>query len=249
MRAIIRKLGRVKTVVALTLASVLASVLVTYILALLSQYIVEGPVRFDIFIAVSILVPATVAPFFCWPLVSLVLKIDMLEAEMRRQVTYDELTSLYTRRALLQAAETYLELAEREQRVFSILVIDLDKFKAINDSYGHAAGDEVLRSFSQATEEVLRRSDIIGRTGGEEFAAVLPNTSKEEAYELGERLHSKIRNSSVQYEGESICYTVSMGIASSTVGTRANLEEMFKQADKALYMAKEANRNQTVLFE
>lgn len=248
MRALIRKLGRGWTVVVITLIGIILSNLLTLVIAMLIQAYYE-PVNLYIYLGIATLVPALAAPPCIWPVIDLLLKIEALEEEMRHQVTYDQLTGLYTRRALMQSAKTYVDLAERRHEVFSILVIDLDKFKSINDKYGHAAGDEVLRTFSRITEQVLRQSDIIGRTGGEEFAVVLPNTNQSEAFELGERLHAKIRDSLVSYENKSIYYTISIGVASSPKAARADLELIFRQADKALYMAKDAGRNQTVLFE
>ena len=247
MRMIIRKLGRVKTVLLITLIGILFSVFLTCLTALILQ--TSGmEVDFRVFIGVSIVIPAIVAPICSWPIVSLLVKFESLEEEMRLQATFDELTCLFTRRALLQSSENVMHMAERESKVFSVLVIDLDRFKNINDKYGHAAGDEVLRTFANTARSVLRKSDIVGRTGGEEFAAVLPNTKVKEAYELCKRLHSAIRESITSYEKNDISYTASIGISSSVVGVLADIEAIFRQADKAMYRAKDAGRDQTIIY-
>ncbi len=248
MRVLIRKLGRAWSVVVITIIGIILSDLITFAIAMFIQAFYQ-PVNLYIYLGIATLVPALAAPPCIWPVIDLLLKIEALEEEMRHQVTYDQLTGVYTRRAFMQAAKTYVDLAERKGEAFSALVIDLDRFKNINDRYGHAAGDEVLKSFSRSTEQVLRKSDIIGRTGGEEFAVILPNTNQNEAYELCERLHAKIRDSEVCYEEEYIGYTVSIGVAAFPGEKQADLKLIFRQADKALYMAKEADRNQTVLFE
>ena len=247
MRILIRKLGKVRTVAAITLIGAAFSVVLSCLIALALRANGMG-VDFRIFIGISFIIPIIVAPICCWPVVSLLLKVEGLEAEMRRQATFDDLTNLLTRRALLQSSESMRHMAERELKVFSILVIDLDRFKQINDEYGHAAGDEVLKSFAKTAESVLRKSDIIGRTGGEEFAAVLPNTEVKDAYDLAARLHSAIRESVTLYEGKAIHYTASMGIAASNFGRSMDIEGIFKQADKALYQAKDAGRNCTVIY-
>ena len=128
------------------------------------------------------------------------------------------------------------------------MIIDLDHFKKINDSHGHPAGDAVLKLFANVVNSVARRSDIVGRLGGEEFALVLPSTSATEALEFSERLHVAIKKAVLKYKGSAIRYTVSIGLAEYTSDCRYSVDDLLAQADVALYQAKQAGRNRTKTY-
>jgi diguanylate cyclase (GGDEF)-like protein len=120
-------------------------------------------------------------------------------------------------------------------------MLDLDHFKNVNDSYGHPAGDAVLKDFVQTVKEVLRESDVIGRIGGEEFAVLLPNTTQDGACALANRILAAVRANPVAFEGHCIAYTVSIGASHFT--TQKSLGELLAESDAALYRAKKAGRN------
>ena len=122
-----------------------------------------------------------------------------------------------------------------------VLMLDLDHFKQVNDSYGHQAGDAVLVGFVQAVKGVLRESDVIGRIGGEEFAVLLPNTTQEGGQALANRIISEVRSTPITTDGHQIAYTVSVGAGS--LSTQTTFTQMLAECDKALYRAKGAGRD------
>jgi diguanylate cyclase (GGDEF)-like protein/PAS domain S-box-containing protein len=170
-------------------------------------------------------------------------KVMALQDLLREQSIRDGLTGLYNRRYLDETMERELILAQRHAHPISVVMGDLDHFKTVNDRYGHLAGDEVLRAFSEIMKRLSRRSDIYCRYGGEEFLLVLPGMSKEKACERAEQLRSQIEVTPVMFGTDAIRVTASFGVASfpQDGGTR---DELIAAADCALYAAKEAGRNQ-----
>jgi diguanylate cyclase (GGDEF)-like protein/PAS domain S-box-containing protein len=166
-----------------------------------------------------------------------------LEAELQRQAHLDYLTGLANRRSFMDRSEIELSRTRRYDNPLSILMLDIDHFKQINDTYGHQSGDHVLKSVAITFQDVLRKVDIIGRLGGEEFAVVLPETGITKATEVAERLREKISSSEVALsDGINIRFTVSIGIA-ALVDKNSNIDMLLNEADKALYKAKQAGRN------
>ena len=164
------------------------------------------------------------------------------EKRLTELATTDGLTGLFNRRYFMEMAETQLNLALRYGKNFSLLMFDLDHFKKINDTYGHDAGDEVLRNVADTMGQILRSTDIFGRVGGEEFAVAMPETDAPTAVEVAERLREQFMESIVQTNAGPVRYTASMGIAPlSDSGTV--LSQMIKWADVALYQAKNNGRN------
>lgn len=244
MRKLIKKFGQLNVVIFITLSSILLSILLTYLII----YLKQDFRTLSTSIIIATVVPLIVAPSVLWPLVSLLIKVDRLESEMRRLATYDSLTGLLTRRAFFHNANAFIALAEREKTPFSVITLDLDKFKNINDSYGHPGGDEVLKHFAMTAKSISRKSDLVGRIGGEEFAFFLPNTSEEDANTFSEKLHSRVRELTVIHDESSIKFTISMGLVSLLPNISYNIESILKDADKALYLAKEKGRNCTMIF-
>ncbi len=162
---------------------------------------------------------------------------DKLRAEFEHLASHDSLTGALTRRALIDACERELERCQRKNHVMSLLMMDLDHFKSVNDSYGHLAGDHVLVEFVGHVTAVLRRPDRFGRFGGEEFIALLPETSLEDARIVAERIRARIADAGVQ----PWC-TVSIGAATSSADD-ATVDALLARADAALYQAKAAGRN------
>ena len=164
-------------------------------------------------------------------------------AERQRKVTScDHLTGITNRRVFFDMAELEIERWRRSPRPLSIIVFDADLFKSINDRYGHAAGDAVLRDFASLMTEMFRPVDTVARIGGEEFAVLLPSTVLEEAHAAAERLRAAVERRRVEVDGVLIAYTISGGAASMDDAT-GGLDEWMKRADRALYAAKAAGRN------
>lgn len=167
-----------------------------------------------------------------------------LEARLEHLVNTDVLTSLASRRRILEILEQEHGRATRYESPLAILAVDLDHFKQINDSHGHDAGDEALRTFANVVRSGLRGQDSAGRLGGEEFMVVLPETGPEEALQVAERLRATVEDLAICLDKKIIRLTVSVGIAS--LQTCSTVEELMKAADHALYAAKDAGRNRVV---
>ncbi|MBV8502559.1 MAG: sensor domain-containing diguanylate cyclase [Paucibacter sp.] len=162
-----------------------------------------------------------------------------LEA-MTRLATVDDLTGLLNRRAFMQETEKLQKLVARQQGTLCIAIIDVDRFKQVNDQHGHAAGDLVLKSVAKALRGSLRESDLVGRIGGEEFAVTLPFTSESNAFKRLEQLRLRV----AEQNSEGIRVTISGGL--SELGTAA-VSDSLKRADAALYRAKATGRNRILL--
>jgi diguanylate cyclase (GGDEF)-like protein/PAS domain S-box-containing protein len=153
----------------------------------------------------------------------------------------DFLTNALSRRHFLDVAEQEFSRSQRYNMPLMVMMLDLDHFKQTNDQYGHDAGDAVLREFVQTVRAVLRESDVIGRLGGEEFAVMLPNTSREGGQALAERVVELVRESPVIVAGCPIHYTVSIGV--SCLDQEVSFADLLKRADTALYRAKNKGRD------
>jgi diguanylate cyclase (GGDEF)-like protein len=165
----------------------------------------------------------------------------------KRAIT-DDLTQLYTRQHIDEGLELQIQRAQTEDQELSILILDLDHFKKINDTYGHTSGDQVLQTFSNLIKKHIRDCDMAGRFGGEEFVVILADTSLKQAEVFAEKIRCAIEKESIVKDEQVIRVTVSIGVASyrKKHGNKALL--LFEDADKALYQAKEQGRNQTVCF-
>ncbi len=178
-------------------------------------------------------------------------------AELEVLATRDPLTGLFNLRHFHQLAELELDHAQRMGRSFSLLALDIDHFKTINDTWGHAIGDEALKAFVAACRMALREYDILGRVGGEEFAVALPNTGSEGACVIAGRLRRQVEQIELRpTESASVSFTVSIGLASCVFalpspGDNAQLgiPDLLKRADEALYRAKAAGRNRVVIAD
>lgn len=171
------------------------------------------------------------------------------EKDAKEMVAYlaniDPLTKSLTRRQLFNIAESEFLRYVRYRRPLSILVIDADRFKNINDSYGHHAGDIVLRSLSLVALEQKRAQDTFGRLGGEEFGLILPETNLEQAKIVAERIQKTWEQSPVNLDGELIQSTVSIGVAEANPDDKT-FDDVLRRADRMMYRAKEAGRNQVM---
>ena len=171
-----------------------------------------------------------------------------VELKLLEMATIDELTQVFNRRHFLELAGNEFRRADRTNRPFSLLMIDVDLFKLVNDTYGHDIGDLVLKSMAETCRKQIRDVDIFGRMGGEEFALLLPETDRAQAWHMAERLRRLITDTPVFAAGGSIRITISIGVASTEEKETDTLEKLFKNADRALYRAKENGRNQVALW-
>lgn len=168
-------------------------------------------------------------------------RLLLVKEALRREASRDGLTSLWNRKAILAILERDLVRAERDQQPVGLITIDVDHFKAINDSRGHAAGDAVLRIIASSIASVVRPYDSVGRCGGEEFLIVAPGCGLVETCELAERVRSHVAGCSIIVGGASVRVSLSLGVA--TGQTSADLEKLLHESDTALYQAKNAGRN------
>ena len=170
-----------------------------------------------------------------------------LEVELRKLATTDPLTGVANRRHFLALATAEIERINRYHRPMSIMIMDLDHFKKINDTYGHAMGDEALKSAVAAINRVLRQSDVLGRIGGEEFAVLLPETERKSAIGVADRIREGIEKSETSLDDATIKFTVSIGVAESATKGQS-LDDLMAHADFAMYEAKNQGRNRVVAY-
>ncbi len=166
-------------------------------------------------------------------------------AKLKRLAVTDPLTGLYNRRSFNKALRRTWEHADRYTEPLSLLMIDIDKFKAINDTYGHPAGDEVIKAVAQTILSATRKVDVVSRIGGEEFAVLLPNSSNKSSFVTAERIRKAMKKNPVPSGKKKISVTVSVGIATFPDNARLP-DSLMKVADKALYAAKEGGRDRSM---
>jgi diguanylate cyclase (GGDEF)-like protein len=162
--------------------------------------------------------------------------------KLKDLATKDSLTDILNRGGFFQTAQHLLMLSQRQKSDASFILMDLDYFKNINDTYGHFIGDKVLINFTQIIQSFLRKSDLIGRVGGEEFAVFLSDTGIDGAFQLADKIRKAIGNSPLEIEGKIISYTVSLGVDSSQEKDYS-IDQLYKRADLKLYSAKDKGRN------
>jgi diguanylate cyclase (GGDEF)-like protein len=163
----------------------------------------------------------------------------------RTQAQTDPLTGIANRRHFLERAQQVATRSRQQPEIASVLVLDIDHFKLINDAYGHQAGDAAIRHVALQANACLRVGDVLGRTGGEEFAALLPATDDSAAREVAERIRQVIEQTPLNHHGDQIHLTVSIGLMSSPL-TGDNIETLIQCADKVMYRAKNAGRNRSL---
>ena len=166
--------------------------------------------------------------------------------EIYRLTIIDGLTQIHNQRYLMEFLDREVARSQRHRRPLSVLMFDIDKFKAINDEHGHLCGDFILRELADLTRESVRREDLFARYGGEEFVLVLVETTPEQALEVGERLREAVANRQFRFESQPIRLTVSVGITTTTGDNGVTATSLIKQADDNLYQAKRNGRNRVV---
>lgn len=225
---------------------------------------------FTIAVLPNILAPLGVSPDFellkynalIWPTCAIAVFLSFLLDQLYRRIfiyrrkaealaRLDDLTGISNRRYFMEIGDYLLEACRRHGTPVGLIMVDVDHFKRINDDYGHLAGDTVLRHISGLLAAALRKSDFLGRYGGEEFAVILPRTPPDKCFLVAEKICRKIQDSPVKiYDGLVVSMTVSAGVGGVHAATDdTSLEALIKEADAALYAAKRAGRNRAALAE
>ncbi|MBI5353849.1 MAG: diguanylate cyclase [Chloroflexi bacterium] len=180
--------------------------------------------------------------------VALAIQNARLFSEVQKLASTDSLTGLHNRHHFMELSKREFGRARRYQRPLAVIMIDIDHFKQVNDTYGHAAGDQVLKIVAERCRKTVRDIDILGRYGGEEFAALLLETSLEGAQIVAERLRHCVSEPAINLDGHSLTVTMSVGV--TTLDERCtSLDILLVRADKALYLAKQAGRNRVSIWQ
>jgi len=178
---------------------------------------------------------------------------DDLEEEFQRRqyesAVRDALTQCFNKKYFLERLPSDIAFAQRHQSALSLAMMDIDHFKRVNDTYGHQAGDHILRSVAKIVQDTTRADDVVARYGGEEFALIMRNTSKSEALIAGGRIRARVEAASLAFDGNPIPVTISIGIAVCDESGTGDADALIKAADACLYEAKNGGRNRVVAKE
>lgn len=234
-------MGAAKSIALISVGSVVLSVLATFI-----AYRVTGMPMDLVVYVVAVIVPLIVAPFASSTVVNLLFELEKAHTRVRTLAVTDELTGAYNRRHFFEIAEAEFERSMRHSLPLSVLLLDGDNFKKINDTYGHLCGDQVLQTLGRLCTGTIRKNDVFARYGGEEFIVLLPHTDAQGAQVLAERIRRLILEQPVVYGGEQILFTVSIGAATSSPGIQ-HFSQIVDQADQSLYKAKNSGKNCVVI--
>lgn len=177
-----------------------------------------------------------------WNLAIMLMASERLENRLLEYAHQDSLTTVLNRAGFSALAPRIVERARRDRRALSVVLMDLDHFKSINDRYGHEAGDRLLQIFTHTVRPWIRAGDLIARYGGEEFCALLPETTQDEAAQIAERVRESFEKRALSYRGQSVTTTVSIGVA-QVRHPDETLDGAIARADQALYAAKRGGRN------
>ncbi len=172
-------------------------------------------------------------------------RIEGKVRELEKMALVDSLTELPNRRYLETQLESKLSEFQRYDWPFGVLFMDIDRFKAVNDTYGHDFGDRTLKMIAKTLSLSTRPHDVVGRWGGEEFLAVIPHVDPEVLHKIGERYRLMVMNSCLYHHGDAICFTISGGGA--VIGPQDTAEKLVKRADEGLYKAKDSGRNMMIV--
>ncbi len=233
------KVGVVRSVLAVTAVSIALSLALT---GLHLRIFVADPVPYEQWVFTAIAVPSIVAPLVSSAVLSLAYRLIAAQAALELAVRTDQLTGIGNRRAFFDLADRELARFGRGGQAFSVLIVDIDHFKALNDRHGHGAGDEALIAIASLCTSLLRRSDLFCRWGGEEFIALLPDTGPGDAITAAEKLRTAIAGLPLA-SGHRL--TSSIGVATSKAGQH-KLDDIIREADRQLYLAKAQGRDRTM---
>lgn len=180
-----------------------------------------------------------------------IIKRQVEELEKKNEELYqnsitDRLTGVSNRLFLLDFLNREFSKARRKETPLSCIILDIDHFKKVNDSYGHLAGDRILAETAKLINSEVRNEDVFGRYGGEEFLLILPDTTMDEARKVGEKVRTAVESNTVLFEGKELKITISLGLAEYLNSESANEDQLIGSADTALYSAKKSGRNRLV---
>jgi diguanylate cyclase (GGDEF)-like protein len=173
---------------------------------------------------------------------------ERADVALRRAATRDPLTDAMNRGEFMRRADMLIAAAQTRGTPVSVLALDIDRFKEVNDTHGHPGGDVILMEFARVTMRCLRADDIFGRIGGEEFAVAIAGLSAEDTEEVAERIRSSFAGTTMTLDGEPVSATVSIGIAVGRADGGSNIASLIKAADRALYEAKNSGRNRVQMW-
>lgn len=179
------------------------------------------------------------------------LEIDrrkQVEEKLKHIASTDPLTNVYNRRYFFELAKRELALSKRYRQPLAIVLLDIDHFKSVNDTYGHKIGDDALIALSALCKRGIRETDLFARYGGEEFIFLFPQTTVHQAKKVAERLRKFVSDNPFKFGGHEISITLSVGVAGIEDDPEITLDKLFNEADQALYHAKQAGRNQVIIF-
>jgi diguanylate cyclase (GGDEF)-like protein len=231
-------------VLAIVGVSVLASDLMTFVIAGLA---LPEP-HYAVALTISTVMPLLIATPVSWMLIGLFHELDRARADALRLARTDLLTGALNRRRFVEIAERELARANLEDRSVSLVLLDIDNFKRVNDRYGHRVGDDVIRLVAEVCADALRPSDHLGRWGGEEFVALLPGAAISEALLIAERLRRALSRDHDLGADEVLTLSASFGVASTDLGVRA-LDRLVALADQAMYRVKRNGKDSVLAAE
>lgn len=234
LRKFLHEFGLVQTTLLTTLAAILLSIIITAAI----NYAVYRQVGI-ISMIIATLVPALLGPTFGATFLRIIAQLDTAERQLRQIVMIDQLTGAHTRRHFFELAPTLLTETNAAQEPIALAVLDIDKFKNINDTQGHLAGDDALRSLGLTCLNQLQPNMVFSRFGGDEFIILCPNTTLQEIQTIAEEIQKYLNI-------DQATYTLSIGITASTP-PHPNIETLIAQADQALYEAKRQGGNTVVV--
>lgn len=233
----------IRITVLLTLLIMIISLIITLVL----HHLTDTDMGY-LSILSAILAPTLIAPIIIYKFLDIIRQLRLAHELLENLSQEDYLTGVYNRRHLEQTAAKDFSLSRRHDFPVSIMIMDLDHFKQINDTHGHLVGDQVLIELTQCVYEIIRQTDIFGRYGGEEFVLFMPHTALEDALMLAERIRQAVADRQFESETSPLNVTVSLGVAAMTPKTNT-LEDLILNADLALYRAKEQGRNRVAMYD
>lgn len=198
-------------------------------------------------VSLSLLLIATIA-FIYYRAVRMLREHRLMEEKLNFLANTDPLTQLCNRRRFMERLDGEISRFLRYSHPASLLIFDIDHFKKINDTYGHQTGDDVLRELAQSCKAVLRDNDLVGRYGGEEFIVFLPETDREHAMQVAEKLRTTVEEFSLPHSDTRLSVTISVGVAPFPRSATLTKDEIIRQADAALYEAKNSGRNRVASY-
>lgn len=211
---------------------------------LLAFYGVQRIYSLSIFISLLLCIFLTA---FCYYLIAISINQAKHHQQLELTSKTDSLTGLYNRRYMEKSIQEEYDKYQRTNLEFSVIIVDIDLFKRINDMYGHAGGDYLLKSVSEDLRNFVRESDVVARWGGDEFLLLLPKTNGENAVALAERISKNVEQSKYIYENKTLEVTLTLGV--SVVSPDDTVASIIKKADMVMYQGKRAGRNCVIFFD